>query len=278
MRKHVFRDKRYEVLKHVVLLFFCFVCLSPLYLVLINSFKSHAQIVENPISLPSFFSLENFSMAWYWGEFSKGFINSILLSGTAIIVIIIASSTMGYVLSNRKIRIAPALMVYFMVAMTLPIQLFLFTLYASLSRLNLLGNQFVVGVLHAALYMPIAVFLMRTFFLKVPRELEEAARIDGASTFGVFFHVMLPIVSPGMVTVAIIVGLQSWNEYLITSTFLQSRNRNATLNYLSMNGTFTQNMGVMMAGAVIMIVPVLIFFMSIQRLFIDGLVAGAVKG
>jgi raffinose/stachyose/melibiose transport system permease protein len=89
---------------------------------------------------------------------------------------------------------------------------------------------------------------------------------------------MLPVVSPGLLTVAIIVGLMSWNEYLLTATFLQTRNRNATLGYLSMNGTFTQNMGAMMAGAVIMIVPVLIFFLSVQRLFIDGLVSGSVKG
>jgi raffinose/stachyose/melibiose transport system permease protein len=217
-------------------------------------------------------------MAWRWGEFGQGFINSILLTGTAIVVILFCSSTMAYVMAKNRIRIVPVLIVYFMVAMTIPIQLFMFTLYSMISRLRLLGNLHIAGMLHAALYMPTAVFLMRTFFLRIPRELEEAARIDGASSWQIFTQVMLPVVSPGLVTVAIIVGLMSWNEYLLTATFLQTQNRNATLGYLSMNGTFTQNMGVMMAGAMIMILPVMVFFLRVQRLFIDGLISGSVKG
>jgi raffinose/stachyose/melibiose transport system permease protein len=263
---------------HPVLLFFALIAIAPFYLVLINSIKSHASIVANPLAPPLAFNLDNFKSAWRWGEFGSGFINSIMLTGTGIVVIIFCSSTMAYVLAKNRIRIVPALIVYFMVAMTIPIQLFMFTLYSALSKLRLLGNLNVVGVLHAALYMPTAVFLMRTFFLRIPRELEEAARIDGASSWQVFTQVMLPVVSPGLVTVAIIVGLMSWNEYLLTATFLQTQNRNATLGYLSMNNVFNLNMGVMMAGALILIVPVLVFFLCVQRMFIDGLVAGSVKG
>ena len=263
---------------HFILLFFAIISVAPFYLVVVNSMKSHIKIVENPINLPAAFNITNFTMAWKWGEFAKGFLNSITLTGTTIVVILFCSSTMAYAMAKNRIKAIPYLIVYFMVAMTIPIQLFMFSLYSALSKLNLLGNLNVVGVLHAALYMPTAVFLMRTYFLKIPKEMEEAARIDGASSFQVFTKVMLPVVSPGLVTVAIIIGLMSWNEYLLTSTFLQTKNRNATLGYLSMNGTFTQNMGAMMAGAVIMIVPILIFFLSVQRLFIEGLVSGSVKG
>ncbi len=272
------KKKAPGILRHTVMIFFALTALGPLALVFINSFKTHVEIVESPIAFASSIHWDNFLMAWKWGEFASGFLNSIILTGTAIIIVVFASSTMGYVLANNRIKIVPALMVYFMVAMTIPIQLFMFTLYSAVSKVGLLGSQPVVGILHAALYMPIAVFLMRTFFLKVPKELEEAARIDGAGSWQIFSQVILPIVSPGMITVAIIVGLQSWNEYLLTATFLQSQNRTATLGYLSMNGTFTQNMGAMMAGAVILIVPVLIFFLCVQRKFIDGLVAGSVKG
>jgi raffinose/stachyose/melibiose transport system permease protein len=260
------------------LLFFAIIAIAPFYLVMINSMKSHVDIVANPLAPPLSLNMENFRGAWRWGEFGKGFINSIILTGTSIIVILFSSSTMAYVLAKNRIRIVPALIVYFMVAMTIPVQLFMFTLYSTLSKLRLLGNLYVIGALHAALYMPTAVFLMRTFFLRIPRELEEAARIDGASSWQVFTRVMLPVVSPGLVTVAIIVGLMSWNEYLLTATFLQNQNRNATLGYLSMNNVFNLNMGVMMAGALILIVPVLIFFLCVQRMFIDGLIAGSVKG
>lgn len=103
--------------------------------------------------------------------------------------------------------------------------------------------------------------------------------IDGAGTVQLLLRVMLPLVSPGLITVAVIVGLQSWNEYLITSTFLQGQsNFTATLGFLSMNGTYTVDQGLMMAAAVIMIGPALAFFVIVQRYFIDGLVSGALKG
>lgn len=264
---------------HMVLLIFALTALLPLTLVLINSLKEHAEVVRNPLALPQVFDFNNYVEAWVFGKFSRGFINSIILSGTTIIVVLFCSSLTGYVLAGKKIRIWPIIMIYFLVAMTVPIQLFLFPLYFVFALLDLLGNLVAVGFVLAALNMPLSVFLMYTFFLKVPSELEEAARIDGAGTFQVLRHVMLPIVSPGLITVAVIVGLQSWNEFLITSTFLQGEsNFTATLGFLSMNGTYTVDQGLMMAAAVIMIAPVIVFFITVQRYFIEGFTSGAVKG
>jgi raffinose/stachyose/melibiose transport system permease protein len=262
---------------HVLLIGFAVTALFPLLLVGLNSLKLSTQIIANPLSLPKSFAWSNFSLAWNYGHFSHGFINSVLLSGTTVAVVLVCSSLAGYVLAGKKLRTGPAIMIYFMVSMTVPIQLFLFPLYFAFAHLNLLGNVFAVGVVIAALNMPLSIFLMRTFFLNVPRELEEAAHIDGASTRQVMLRVMLPVVSPGLITVAIISGLNAWNEFLISSTFLQG-NYTATLGYLSMNGTFSTNEGVMMAGAVILIIPVIIVFVILQRYVVDGLVAGAVKG
>ena len=264
---------------HSLLIFFALTALLPLLLVLINSLKVHPEIVRNPLALPQILDIDNFSEAWKFGKFSRGFINSLTLSGTTIITVLFCSSLAGYVLAGKKIRAWPLVMIYFMVAMTVPIQLFLFPLYYGFAQLDLLGSRIAVGVVLAALNMPLAVFLMRSFFLNVPAELEEAAMIDGANTYQLLRHVMFPLVSPGLITVAVIVGLQSWNEYLITSTFLQGQdNFTATLGFLSMNGTFTVDMGLMMAAAVIMIAPVIIFFVLLQRYFVDGLVSGAIKG
>jgi raffinose/stachyose/melibiose transport system permease protein len=262
---------------HVLLIGFAVTALFPLLLVGLNSLKLSTQIIANPLSLPKSFAWSNFSLAWNYGHFGHGFINSVLLSGTTVAVVLVCSSLAGYVLAGKKLRTGPAIMIYFMVSMTVPIQLFLFPLYFAFAHLNLLGNVFAVGVVIAALNMPLSIFLMRTFFLNVPRELEEAAHIDGASTRQVILRVMLPVVSPGLITVAIISGLNAWNEFLISSTFLQG-NYTATLGYLSMNGTFSTNEGVMMAGAVILIIPVIIVFVILQRYVVDGLVAGAVKG
>lgn len=264
---------------HVLLLAFGATALFPLLLVLVNSLKDSSAVTANPLSLPTGLNFENFREAWSYGHFQRGFINSFILTFTAVVVVLVCSSLAGYVLAGKKIRIWPAVMIYFMVSMTVPIQLFLFPLYFGFSQLHLLGNVAAVGVVIAAINMPLAVFLMRTFFLKVPKEVEEAALVDGANTFQLLRSVILPVVSPGLVTVATIVGLMAWNEFLITSTFLQGdSSMTATLGYLSMNGTFSTNQGVMMAGAVILVGPIIVIFVMLQRYFVDGFVSGSVKG
>lgn len=268
-----------NILIHAILILLFIICVGPIALVFINSFKANAEIVSNPLSLPHIIHLENYISAWETGNFAVGFVNSVKLTGCTVIIILITSTLAGYVLSGRRIKGSNAILMYFMIAMTVPIQLFLFPLYYVYANFNLIGNIPATSVIHAALYMPLSVFLMRTYFLNVPKELEESARIDGAGTAQVIWHIMRPVVSPGMITVAILIGLQSWNEYLISSTFLQGqKNFTATLGFLAMNGSYGSDMGVMMAAAFILIGPIILFFILIQRRFVDGMVSGAVKG
>ena len=268
-----------NILIHAILILLFIICVGPIALVFINSFKANAEIVANPLSLPHIIHLENYISAWETGNFAVGFVNSVKLTGCTVIIILITSTLAGYVLSGRRIKGSNAILMYFMIAMTVPIQLFLFPLYYVYANFNLIGNIPATSVILAALYMPVSVFLMRTYFLNVPKELEESARIDGAGTAQVIWHIMRPVVSPGMITVAILIGLQSWNEYLISSTFLQGqKNFTATLGFLAMNGSYGSDMGVMMAAAFILIGPIILFFILIQRRFVDGMVSGAVKG
>lgn len=264
---------------HAILLLLVVVCLLPIALVVINSFKTNSEIVRNPLTVPTVLHLENYIQAWNYGKFAKGFINSIKLTGCTILIVLFCSTLAGYVLSGYRIKGTGIVLTYFMMAMTVPIQLFLFPLYYTFAKLKLIGNIPAASVVLAAMFMPLAVFLMRTFFLNVPSELEDAARIDGANTAQVIWHVMRPVVSPGMITVGILVGLQSWNEYLVSSTFLQGeKNFTATLGFLSMNGSYGSNMPVLMASSVILIAPIVVFFLCAQKYFVDGMVSGAVKG
>jgi len=267
------------VLVHLILLFLVFICLAPIALVVINSFKENAEIIRNPLALPAVLQFDNYRQAWTTGKFAKGFLNSIKLTGITIVIVLISSTLAGYVLSAKRIRGSGIILLYFLMAMTVPIQLFLFPLYYAYARLGLIGNIPATSFILAATSMPLAVFMMRTFFLAVPKELEEAARIDGADTAQVIWYVMRPLVSPGLITVGVLVGLQTWNEYLISSTFLQGeKNFTATLGFLSMNGSYGSAMGLLMASAVILIGPVVVFFLIMQKYFVDGMVSGAVKG
>ena len=128
-------------------------------------------------------------------------------------------------------------------------------------------------------WLPISIFLLRAYVLSIPQDVDDAAFMDGANPFQTFLHVILPLMRPGLITVAIIVFLNSWNEFLITSTFQKGRsNITMTLGYLSMNGTYATDQGALMAGAFILVAPIIVFFLLLQRFFISGMTSGAVKG
>ena len=212
-----------NVIIHMVLIILAVICLFPIFLVLINSFKENAEIVRNPLSLPDIIHLENYIQAWTTGKFAKGFLNSVKLTGCTVIIVLICATLAGYVLAGKRIKGSGAVLMYFMVAMTVPIQLFLFPLYYAYAKMNLIGNIPATSVILSATYMPLAIFLMRTFFLNVPRELEEAARIDGANTRQVIWSVMRPVVSPG-------------REAFYSNTWFSFNERKLWLKYVNFNG------------------------------------------
>lgn len=279
MSRRPLRTRLALVPGHAVLAAFAVTALTPILLVLVNSLKPRQEITRNPLALPSEIDLSGFARAWQYGHFATGFPNSLLLTGTTIVLVLVTAGPAAYVLARRAIRVVPAVGIYFLMAMTVPIQLFLFPLYAAFAQLGLLNNVVAVGAVIAALNLPLAILLLRTYFEQIPEELMEAATVDGASTWMTFWHILLPIVRPGLITVSIIAGLNAWNEYLITSTFLQDRGSlTATLGFLTMNGTFTTDQTAMMAGAAILIVPVAVLFLIGQRFIVDGLASGSVKG
>jgi len=255
------------------------VAILPLLLVALNTFKPHAAIVANPLSLPIELSFANFARAWKGGNFGVGIVNSLLLSGTTVIVTLACASMAAFALARRQIAGWQLLTIYFLCATTVPIQLFLFPLYFVFAKLGIIGNFVATGLVLSAVNLPVSIFLLRAYVISIPTEIDDAAFMDGASPWQTFWHIILPLMQPGMVTVAILVFLNSWNEFLITSTFQKGRgNVTMTLGYLSMNGTYATDQGAMMAGAFILVAPIVVFFLIMQRFFVAGMTAGAVKG
>ena len=199
---------------HAILILLVFTALFPIALVVLNSFKPHVAIVANPLSWPESFIPVNYSSAWSYAKFGIGFKNSIILAACTIVIVLFASTLGGYVLATRRGKVVNLALVYFMIVMTIPIQLFLFPLYYVMSYLKLVGTVVPISFILAARNIPLALFLMRTFFLNVPKELEEAARIDGANKMQTFVQVVLPLVAPGVVATAIYTFINTWNEFL----------------------------------------------------------------
>ncbi len=285
MRKsYTVRQTVFSIMQYFLITLLCVIVLFPLFLVFVNSLKTNTEITRNPISFPSGINFDNFKRAWKMGNFSRGFLNSVKLTLTTVTIVLVSSSLAGYVLATKKLKDIGVVTSYFLLAMTVPLQLFLFPLFGILSSLKLIGSSshvsiYVVGFILSATNMPLAVMLMRTFFMNIPLSLEEAAKIDGATSMQIFTRIMLPLISPGIITVSVITGINAWNEFLMSSTFLQGqKNFTVTLGYLSFNGVFSLDQGLMMAGALIIIIPIIIFFLSLQKYVVQGLVSGSVKG
>ena len=187
----------------------------------------------------------------------------------------------------KKIKTWALVTAYLLAITTAPIQLFififlflfLFHLYFGFAHLGLINNIFAVSVVYCAIYSPFSIMLLRTYFLAVPKELEEAALVDGATPWQVFSKVYLPLVWPGMLTVALIIEMYTWNEFLIATTFLQNQeSRTAIVSYFLLSGQYETNWGELMAGAVLVVMPIIILFIFLQKKFIDGITGGSVKG
>jgi raffinose/stachyose/melibiose transport system permease protein len=264
---------------YAALSIFAFIALFPIALLVLNSLKPAAQIVQNPLGLPDRIRWENFTNAWNHAKFSKTFINSLLVSGTTILIVCSTSSLTAYVLARKKIKSWKILTFYLLATTTAPIQLYIFPLYFGFAKLGMINSIFGVALIYSAIFSPFAVMLMRTYFIAVPKELEEAAIVDGATSWQVFWRVMLPIVSPGILTVALIIGLNSWNEFLIATTFLQKQeNVTAVIAFFLLSGQYSSDWGEIMAAALIIVLPVIALFVYMQRRFIEGMAGGAVKG
>lgn len=267
------------ILTYLALGILLLITLLPIALLVVNSLKPSAEIVQNPLAWPAAYRWDNFARAWTDARFGQTMLNSALLAVMTIILVCSTGSLTAYVLARQKVKSWKIITFYLLGTTTAPIQLFLFPLYFGFAKLGLINNVFAVSLIYTAIYSPFAIMLLRTYFLAVPKELEEAALIDGASNWQVFSKIMLPIVSPGILTVALIIGLYSWNEFLIATTFLQRADRlTAVVSFFLLSGQYTSDWGEIMAAALIIVLPVIVLFVALQRHFIEGMAGGSVKG
>jgi raffinose/stachyose/melibiose transport system permease protein len=255
------------------------VALFPLALMVISALKTSAEIVANPLALPGVLQWGNFSRAWTDAQLGRSLLNSAEVTAMTVLLICSTSSMAAYALVRQSTAVLKWVSAYFLATTTLPIQLFLFPLYFGYARLGLIDNVFALSFVYAAIFSPFSIFLLRTYFLAIPREIEEAAVMDGANRWQVFYKVCLPIVSPGILTVAVISGLNTWNEFLISSTFLQSHDaQTAIVRFYTLGGQYTSDWGEIMAAAIIIVGPAVAFFLIMQRRFMEGMASGSIKG
>ena len=222
---------------------------------------------------------ENYYLAWKEGGFGRYFINSIFYTVSVVIGIVIVSSLAAFAFSRFEFPGRNAIFYIFMAAMMIPIPGSFVPLYVLLNRLHLRNTQIGYILCMINVGLSTSIFLLKTFFDKTPRELEDAARIDGCSKLGIWWHVALPLAKPVLAVVVVFNALAVWNEYLLAMLVLPSKNLMPLQRGLMVfQGAHITQYPLLMAGIVITVLPVLVIYLMLQKHIIKGITAGAVKG
>jgi raffinose/stachyose/melibiose transport system permease protein len=275
------RTRRDQTLapNYIILAVLLVFAIGPLLVLAFNSLKTQAELGHNPLGPPQSFLWENFPKAWDMGNFSKTTRNSgILVVGTVIGVLLLGGMA-AYSLAKLDLPGSGLLTLYLLVGTSLPIQLYLVPLYFTWNRLGLVNNLFGLVVIYIATNAPFAVFLLRSYMLQLPRDFEDAARVDGAGEWQVFTRIVVPLSWPGFLTVGLVVALSVWNEFLLATVFLTEQDLfTVVTSYNNFAQRFSRDWTMTSAAAVMMILPLIIIFLALQRRFIEGLTQGGLKG
>lgn len=252
----------------------------PFYMLVVNSFKVTADFLKNPFAIPKSFYLDNFTTAIERMNFGKSLFNTAFITVTAVVVNMIVSSMTGYLFARKKWKVNKIIFMAFLASMVAPFQVYMIPLvriYAGV--LGFSNNLLMVAYIAVGLNVPFAVFLYSGFVEGIPSELDEAALIDGCGFTRTFFHIIMPLLKPIIITVTVFVAMGVWNDFLMSSLFL-TKNDTKTL-AISIK-TFLTNHSAeyapMMAGLLLSVLPVLIFYLIGQKYIIEGVIAGSVKG
>ena len=255
------------------------VFLAPLVLMVVSAFKTTPEIFREPFGLPATWSLATFREVWERASFGRYLRNSLLITGMAALLLLACAAPAAYALARYRFRARMALFLFFLAGIMIPIRLGILPLYILMRNLNLLDNPLSLVFTYSASGMPMAVFLLVVFFQNLPRELEDAGRIDGCSDYGIFYRIMLPLVRPGLATVVIVNIVPWWNDFFFPLLFIQSDTwKTIPLGMQIFFGQHMTNWSLVFSGMVLASLPLLIIYLIASRQFISGLTAGAVKG
>lgn len=250
----------------------------PFLLVVINSFKARLDIVSNPLALPASFTFDNYVTAFRTMNFMTSLWNSLIVTIVSTALIIIFSSMFAYFLVRWKWKMNNVLFLLLIASMIIPFQALMIPFVSIYGNLGLLNSKWILMFFYLGFGLGLATFMYHGFIKNIPVELEEAAIIDGASRMKVFWLVVFPMLKPITVTIIILDVLWIWNDFLLPSLVLISEgNRTIPLSTFYFFGEYTADFGSAMAGLVLAMIPIIIFFMILQKQVIKGVIDGAIK-
>lgn len=250
----------------------------PIYYVVVSAFKENQAIITQPLALPGSLQLENFARAWQIADMFTGIVNSIIVTVGAEIVTLLLAIPAAYAIARLKGRGPVWLERFFSLGFLIPTIALLVPTFLFSLQLNLYQTRAFLILFYPAGALPLTIILLAQFMRTIPSEIEEAARIDGATRFDILLRIFIPLTMPGITTVVLLNFLSFWNEYLFALIITDQATRTVQVALPTLQNAQVIDYGLMAAGTVIALIPVYLVYLLTQRRMYEALVAGAVKG
>lgn len=271
------RVSPFTLIMIVTLTLYCLIAIFLIPNVMLSSFKSRGELINNILGFPQAFTLENYAQVLFEDEFIRFFLNSVFLTSTALLSLLFFSSMTAYGLSRYRFKGRDFLQVYFLLGTMFPIQLGILPIFIIIRTLGL-TNNFLGMILIYTANMSLAVFIFSKFFRTLPYSLYESARMDGAGEFRIFAQIMLPMSKPVISTVGIIQFVLIWNDFYMPLVFLTRKEvRTLTLAIFRYLSNFLANWHLVFTAVTVALVPVIIVFFIFSEQLVAGLTSGSIK-
>ncbi len=253
------------------------ILITPLVLIVINSLKTSQAAAEMSLRLPQAIQWDNFKTVIERGKLGVTFLNSLTYSAFSVILCTLTSAMAAFVLSRNRTKWNK--LVYFVIVLGMAMPINFIALMKVMQFLDIINTRVGIILLYAAIQTPFNVFLIYSFVGKIPREIDEAAIIDGCSPLQLFFSIIIPLIKPVLVTVMVLTFLNTWNEYILPLYFLGSSDKwPMTLAVYNFFGMYFRDWNLVCADIVLTSLPVVIVYLLGQKYIVSGMTAGAVKG
>lgn len=268
-----------DSITHIILLLVALTCLFPVFWMLSSSLKTQEEIFSTMTLLPSHWNWQNYAEAWTKAEFWKYFFNSTIYTVFGVFGVVFVSSLAAYGFARLEFWGKNVLFYLLISTLLIPVPGVFVPLYLLLKSLGLLDSRLGLVLCYISGGLAFGIFLLRSFFEELPKEVEEAALIDGASKFGIYWRIAIPLAQPALATLVIFNCLSIWNEFLLALIVLQDKTKMPIQRGLMVfQGTHITDYPLLMAGLTIATIPVLIVYLLMQKHIVKGIASGAIKG
>lgn len=267
------------LLKYIFIAMIVIISVMPIIWVFLSSFKSNIQILESAFSLPSTLRWQNYINAFKIAPLSTFYVNSILVAVVGTLVNLLAIGMAAYVFARFEFKAKNIIMLVFSIALLIPNTSVLYPLYITVNKLGLYNKLPGLMFVYTGFGLPVTLYILKSYFLTIPKEIEESATLDGSGFLRTFVQIILPIAKPGFGTAGVLQFLLCWNEFqfaLVLTSGNKSRTLPVALSYF--NTQFASDYGAMFAATMVIVIPSIIIYALLQEQVVSGLAAGAVKG